>query len=524
MKQKQLFRIMTVLFLFVFVSCQSIRDKSNGRDRSGQVQSILAQNHFDPLLQDKIETNLEINEETKEFSRFEQNDAEEETIFSDAQNYIGAYEPLLESDQDLNQICEDSIYYHSWKSQFDQKWLSQNRKKYKYLRARNSALARARSDAYLELAYSSLDKTSYDFPMVINRQVASWIDYFTGSGRNHFVIWLSRAQELAPKLTYILEKNGLPKDLIYLAMIESGFNNRAVSWVGAVGTWQFMPYTGKLYGLHINDWIDERRDPIKATNAAAKFLTDLYTRFGSWHLAAGAYNCGEGCISRKLKQYGREKSYFDLTDRGVINRQTANYVPKIIAAMIIAKNPERFGFDTKNHRYSFTETRAIRIDRSIALSDLARQVGVDPKILADLNPSLRLGITPPRHALASDGFEVIVPISVYRRSVGAIHALPDVPQNRIVQAKITYRQSVYSFAKRYGFAVSDIRRTNKNFAKRKFLNKGETINVPVVLGTGQYNKLLSIKKPARKVYKTKRYTSKTKRTGKKNPAPVRKKR
>lgn len=486
----------------IFPSCQSVDHKSTKQNTSLQAlstktnesdtrQSTSSSEKETPTKIIFEEADNDPEAYTPEF--FDQNDYDDENTFSDAQN-LNADETLDEEEEIITPLCEDSVYYHAWKEQFDKNWLEENSKYYKSAKQRNQALDRARADAYTLFAYPNVQKTAYDFPAVINLQVASWINYFTGKGRKNFVVWLSRGQTLIPQLEEILDKNGLPKDLVYLAMIESGFNNRAVSVDGATGTWQFMPYTGRRYGLTINDWIDERRDPIKATQAAARYLTDLYTKFGSWHLAAGAYNCGEGCIAKKLRQYGEESSYFDLTEQGVINSQTANYVPKILAAMIIAKNPENFGFETTSHPHNFVKTETLSVDRSISLSDLATNIGVDPKILADLNPALRVGITPPSYILKENKFNIYIPSAKYTIAKNIIDTLPAASQHRTIQAQIVRRESLQKFASRYHLNIAQLQKSNKGLRRTTILKKGQYVNVPITLGTGQYEKLFSVNK------------------------------
>lgn len=490
----------SLIILYCLTSCQSVSHQSSSAPQKGQAQSSATptpSKKSPPIEKVVLDDDADSDPEAYTPSFFEENDArdaEEDNTFSDSQNSLGVYEPLPRDEESTPQICEDSVYYSSWKTQFDAQWLAQNGKNYKSASKRAEALKKARADAYIQLAYPSLEDSSYDFPAVLNLQVAGWIDFFSGKGRKNFVVWLRRGQELIPKMETILEQNGLPKDLVYLAMIESGFNNRAVSIDGAVGTWQFMPYTARQYGLIINDWVDERRDPIKATYAAARYLTDLYTQFGSWHLAAGAYNCGAGCIAKKLRKYGEDSSYFDLTLQGVINQQTANYVPKILAAMIISKNPERFGFETLKSTNHFIQTQKLEVDRSISLTDLASNIGVDPVILGDLNPALRLGITPPPRALKTDTFEIDVPASKYDLATNTLDTLPDAPQNRIVQAQIKRRESLQKFANRYQLDVTSLQSANHGLRKNALLRKGQFVNVPLTLGSGQYEKLFSIKR------------------------------
>lgn len=504
--QRRMLNKMFVFYILFFlgiigtiISCQSVPKQNNKETQKTVSTNITQQEQTSETSIKKIQPSIVIDDEdndpeayTPEF--FDQNDYDDENTFSDAQN-LNADENLLDEDEEIiTPLCEDSVYYQAWKEQFDKNWLMENEKYYKSAKQRNQELDKARADAYTLFAYPNIQKTTYDFPAVINLQVASWINYFTSKGRKNFVVWLSRGQELIPQLEEILDKNGLPKDLVYLAMIESGFNNRAVSVDGATGTWQFMPYTGRHYGLTINDWIDERRDPIKSTQAAARYLTDLYTKFGSWHLAAGAYNCGEGCIAKKLRQYGEDSSYFDLTEQGVINSQTANYVPKILAAMMISKNPENFGFETAKHQHNVITTEKLLINRSIALTDLAANIGIDPKVLADLNPALRLGITPPAYTLKKSPFEIQIPSVKYNLAKNIIHSLPEASQRRIVQARIVRRESLQKFASRYHLNVAQLQKSNKGLRRTTTLKRGQYVNVPITLGTGQYEKLFAVNK------------------------------
>ena len=189
-----------------------------------------------------------------------------------------------------------------------------------------------------------LKNTKFDFPVTWNKQTAMWVKFFTGRGRRHFMNYTQRAGRYAPVLSKIMADNGLPRDLIYLAMAESGFQNHARSWAKAVGPWQFMPATGKKFGLNIDFYVDERRDPLKATIAAANYLKTLHGLFGSWELAAAGYNAGEGKIGRAIRMY-HTKDFWKLTKGRYLRPETKNYVPKIMALAIIGKNLEVFGFN-----------------------------------------------------------------------------------------------------------------------------------------------------------------------------------
>lgn len=188
-----------------------------------------------------------------------------------------------------------------------------------------------------------LENTDFDYPVTINSRVEFWVDYFTGRGRKHFVKYLERSELFVPYIRPILKQNGMPEDLVYLAMIESGFNNHARSHAKAVGPWQFISATGKRYGLMVNWWVDERRDTRKSTLAAVEYLRDLYTMFQSWELAAASYNAGEAKIARAIRRYGT-KDFWAISRQKFLRQETRDYVPKIMAAAIVAKNRTQFGF------------------------------------------------------------------------------------------------------------------------------------------------------------------------------------
>ncbi len=188
-----------------------------------------------------------------------------------------------------------------------------------------------------------LKNIHFDIPITINSRVEFWIDYFCGRGRGYFEKYLERSEYFIPYIVPLLKQNGLPEDLVYLAMIESGFNNLARSRAKAVGPWQFISATGKRYGLMVNWWVDERRDTGKATMAAVGYLRDLYTIFQSWELAAAAYNAGEAKIARAVRRFG-SKDFWVVSRHRFLKPETRDYVPKIIAAALIAKNRTQFGF------------------------------------------------------------------------------------------------------------------------------------------------------------------------------------
>ena len=200
------------------------------------------------------------------------------------------------------------------------------------------------SDAGLEEELQKWDhQVKFDVPIQMNKQVRAYLVYFSTERKAVITRYLARSSRYLPMIKKEFAEAGLPEDLAYLAMIESGFNNKAYSPAAASGMWQFIKGTGLRYGLAINSYVDERRDPEKATRAAAQYLLELYKQFGSWYLAAASYNCGENRVQRELDQ-STHKNFWELSANMCLPNETKNYVPQMIVATIIAKNPEKFGF------------------------------------------------------------------------------------------------------------------------------------------------------------------------------------
>lgn len=238
-----------------------------------------------------------------------------------------------------------------------------------------------------------LRNTKFDIPVTWNKQTAMWVKFFTGKGRKHFINYTQRAGRYAPVLSKIMADNGLPRDLIYLAMAESGFQNHARSWAKAVGPWQFMPATGKKFGLNIDWFVDERRDPLKATIAAANYLKTLHDLFGSWELATAGYNAGEGKIARAIRMY-RTNDFWKLTNGRYLRPETKNYVPKIMALAIIGKNLDVFGF----HEVDFEKAldyEEIMVKGNSDLYELAEVLELDFEEVKRYNPEIVRWQIPP---------------------------------------------------------------------------------------------------------------------------------
>jgi membrane-bound lytic murein transglycosylase D len=237
------------------------------------------------------------------------------------------------------------------------------------------------------------DDVEYDFPVTVNRQVQYYLDFFTGKGRNSFALWLERSGRYIPMIHEHLVEAGLPKDLAYLAMIESGYNERAYSRAKAVGIWQFITSTGRNYGLEINNYVDERRDPIKSTRAAVTYLDALHDEFGSWYLAVAAYNAGEGKIRKAINKYDTT-DFWKIAQGNYLQLETKRYVPKLIAAIIIAKEPEKYGFDNVKYEAPL-DYETVEVPRWTSIKAVALACNMDPDDLKKYNNELRREFTPP---------------------------------------------------------------------------------------------------------------------------------
>ncbi len=232
----------------------------------------------------------------------------------------------------------------------------------------------------------------FDLPVTYNKSVAMWIHYFQGRGGKWFREWLERANRYMPVITQELKNAGLPQDLGYMVMIESGFSPFAISHADAVGPWQFIQATGQRYGLRTYWWLDERRDLQKSTHAAIRFIRDLYKEFGSWYLVAASYNMGENGL-RRIIQKNQTKDYWKLVQLHALPIETQQYVPKILAAMLISKAPNLYGFRNLSLQTPFDYEQAL-VPGGVELDVLADHLGVTKKFLKDLNAELVHGYVP----------------------------------------------------------------------------------------------------------------------------------
>ncbi len=232
----------------------------------------------------------------------------------------------------------------------------------------------------------------FDIPITYNKLVAKWIKYFQTSGQGMFKRWLERSYKYFPMIKRELEKNNLPKDLAYMVMIESGFAPHATSHADAVGPWQFIESTGNRYGLRTDWWLDERRDFRKSTLAAIRYVRDLYNEFDSWYLVAASYNMGENGL-RRIIQKNQTKDYWRLIELKALPTETAEYVPKLLAAILIAKAPSLYGFRSLQIQEPLSY-QVINAPGGTRLDDLADYLGVTHQSLREINTELKVGFIP----------------------------------------------------------------------------------------------------------------------------------
>jgi membrane-bound lytic murein transglycosylase D len=315
-----------------------------------------------------------------------------------------------------------------------------------------------------ELDLPDVDLLLSDIPLTLNSKVEYFLYYFQTSGKPSFSRWLSRSSRYLPMMKEILKREGMPEDLVYVAMIESGFQMHARSWANAVGPWQFISDTGRRYSLRIDQWIDERKDPVKATTAAALYLKELYGMFnGDWYLAAAGYNAGENKILRAINMYNTS-DFWEISRGSYLKRETKEYVPKLLAAAIIAKDPARYGFSDIAYLPAI-EFETVKIPSRTDLELVARLSGTTYETIRELNPDLRHWCTPPNYP----DYELKLPKGTRQQFELEYAKIPD---DKRFTEKVLYtsyqagkKESLKSVARRFGTspeALSELNGLTKN--------------------------------------------------------------
>jgi len=305
-----------------------------------------------------------------------------------------------------------------------------------------------------DLVSEDLKRTKYDFPIVVNKQVLKFLDYYQGPGRKALEEALRRSGRYIDRFREIFKEQGVPLDLIYMASVESLFKPSAYSRARARGIWQFMKGTGRLYGLKIDWWLDERLDFEKATVSAARHLKDLYEEFGDWYLALAAYNVGPGRVRRALRRYG-DLDYWTMTKRHMLPRETRNFVPSILASILIYRNPEHYGFHVEIEPSLRYET--VQLDFQVDLSVVADSIGVSFEEMRTLNPELVRGVTP----FETGNYRLKVPVGKSGLLSEKLAELPPDKRLRLKHHKVRKGETLSLIASRYGTSIRAIAEVNR---------------------------------------------------------------
>jgi membrane-bound lytic murein transglycosylase D len=337
---------------------------------------------------------------------------------------------------------------------------------------------------------------TWDLTMTRNEHVEQWIGFLTGRNADRTRLWLERSGMYGPMIQEELRARGMPQDLLYLALIESGFSPRATSVAAAVGIWQFIAETGRRYGLEVSADLDERRDPVKSTTAALDYLEELYARFDSWYLAAAAYNTGENRVGRIMREeFGTERGtddhFWKIAHR--LPRETRNYVPLMLAAGHIAKEPHLYGFDGLEYQDPLAYDE-VWVPGGTPVALVARAAGVPEAAVDDLNPQLLRQRTPAARSWAvripagtADRFAASFP-SLYEQDRLAQLTRPAGPAVTAAAAsasasasgathRVARGETLSHIALRHGVSVAALRSANGNLDPRR-LRAGQTLRIP----------------------------------------------
>ena len=310
-----------------------------------------------------------------------------------------------------------------------------------------------------------------DVPVDVNEEVLSQIRYFETSGRETYALWLSRSSRYLPMIRQALREGGLPEDLAYKAMIESGFNPRAYSRARAAGIWQFVRSTAPLYSLKRNTWIDERRDPEKSTRAAVRHIANLRRLFEDWRLVVAAYNCGQGRLERIIRRSGT-RDFWRLKG---LPRETRAHVPRFMAALLISKDPEFFGFGDVERLAPLTFD-TVQVNECVDLRVAAECTGVSFERLRELNPELRMGYTPPPPV--SRLYDLKIPAGSIDRFRSNYARVPADRKVQMVDYRVRSGDTVSGIAKRMRVSQQAVLDANGIRNPRSLL-AGKRLKIPI---------------------------------------------
>ena len=310
-------------------------------------------------------------------------------------------------------------------------------------------------------------------PMVMNRYIEKEIELFKGPERKFFVRSYKRSGRYRPEIIKALEEAGLPKELSWLPLIESGFKVKALSRARALGLWQFIPSTGYKFGLKRDQWIDERMDVTKSTNAAIAYLKELHNIFGDWTTVLAAYNCGEAKVLKVIRNQNINylDNFWDLFKK--LPWETARYVPRFLASLFIINNPERFGLELKGLDPPQSYEK-VTVSKQMRLKDMANAMGISCQGLEDLNPELRHKVTPP------DSYELKIPNGSGALLVAKLDKVPlwTQPEKQCAYHRVRRGETLSHLAERYRTSVRAIVAAN-NIKRQGFIRTGQNLKIPL---------------------------------------------
>jgi len=300
-----------------------------------------------------------------------------------------------------------------------------------------------------------------DVPPAMQKKIDSWIEYFTVKDRERFQRFIARGTKFRGMIQAVLKEQGVPPDVFYLAMIESGFYEKAKSHASAVGVWQFIRGTGQRYGLKIDSYVDERHDAMRATVAAALYLKDLHNVFNSWYLAMAAYNSGENRVLRAIMKHNT-RDFWELVEKRGLPKETMNYIPKIIAAASIGHSMEKYGFVKGTETYP--ALKAVSVPSPVRLSSISKRTGIPTSILEKYNPNIKRGLTPSY----AKSYKIWVPSSQENLLVGALSSLEKDRVSGLQSSSIASNgyhrvrrgENLSSISRKYKTSVAAIKRSN----------------------------------------------------------------
>jgi len=313
-----------------------------------------------------------------------------------------------------------------------------------------------------------------DVPLVQNQHVNRHLMYYTLRRPDVMERWLERSEYYFPMMKEIFADEGVPEELIHLSMIESGLVPTARSWASAVGLWQFIRATGAVYGLEVNWWVDERRDPVKSTRAAAQHLRDLHDIWGDWYLALANYNLSPRGLRRAIHAAGGVEDYWQAYQ--YLPRETRGYVPGYIAATMIAMNPDEFGFEVSSNGNNYSYD-VVEVDGLMPLEDLAKAAGITLQEIKDYNPELLRWATPP-----GDKYPLKLPSGIKDEFIAAYQEIPkDSRASDVAMHTVSSGETLGYIARRYGTSVRALYETNEGLSN--MIHPGQRIVVPVAPGS-----------------------------------------